>query len=158
MDHQEWQLSGTVLQTVYSPKGTIEGLLLDVEGVTVQFVCEQDLSSAVQSLAPGAEVTCTGSVRPSSDKGEAHHDVYDLSGIEGLVDQAPEVASGRVVRINFAKHGEPNGVVLDSGDFLHLKPSGMRAAGWKVGDQVSASGPRRPLVDGHGSVVEVESA
>ena len=47
---------------------------------------------------------------------------------------------GIVKRINYARHGEANGVVLESGDFIHLKPEGMKHIGLKVGDQVTAEG------------------
>jgi hypothetical protein len=34
----------------------------------------------------------------------------------------PRQFSGRIERLNYVLHGEVNGGVLDSGDFLHLKP------------------------------------
>ncbi len=61
-----------------------------------------------------------------------------------------------VARLNFAKHGEPNGVVLDSGDFIHLKPDGMRQVGLKIGDRVEATGEARPMELGHRVVEAVE--
>jgi hypothetical protein len=47
---------------------------------------------------------------------------------------------GTVKRVNFARHGAANGVVLDSGDFIHLKPEGMKKVELKVGDHVTAEG------------------
>ena len=47
---------------------------------------------------------------------------------------------GVVKRINYSRDGEANGVVLESGDFIYLKPDGMKKVGLKVGDQVTAEG------------------
>lgn len=48
--------------------------------------------------------------------------------------------SGTVAGINFALHGEPNGVILDSGEFVHLKPPAAKQAGLSLGDAVSVTG------------------
>ena len=47
---------------------------------------------------------------------------------------------GSVKRINYARHGEANGVILDSGDFIHMKPEGMKHVELKAGDQISVEG------------------
>jgi hypothetical protein len=62
--------------------------------------------------------------------------------------------SGIVVRLNFARHGEPNGFVLDSGDFIHTRPEGMAQLQLGVGERVEADGETRPLAGGAGVVVE----
>ena len=31
------------------------------------------------------------------------------------------------MRLNYAKHGAANGVVLDNGDFVHTRPDGFAA-------------------------------
>ena len=61
---------------------------------------------------------------------------------------------GRVVRFNYARHGAANGVVLDSGDFVHTKPAGLVALKLKVGSRVRASGDSHPLAHGRGRVVD----
>ena len=58
------------------------------------------------------------------------------------------------MRLNFARHGEANGVVLDSGHFIHTKPDGMAKLKLEVGDRVEADGEARPLSTGTGQVVE----
>ena len=55
---------------------------------------------------------------------------------------------GLVARIHYAKHGQPNGVVLESGEFIHLRPHGMAAVGLGVGSKVSARGELRMTVLG----------
>ena len=61
-----------------------------------------------------------------------------------------------VVRFNYAKHGKPNGVVLDNGDFIHTKPDGLEKLGLKVGDTVKVKGQAKPLVTGTGRVIEAQ--
>ena len=58
-------------------------------------------------------------------------------------------------RLNFAVHGEVNGAVLDSGDFLHLKPHGAAAIDLTVGINVKGKGPTKPMVGGR-RVIEAE--
>ncbi len=66
--------------------------------------------------------------------------------------------SGKVVRLNHARHGAPNGVLLDSGDFVHTRPDGFETLGLKVGDMLEAEGPARPLATGTGRVIEAHRA
>ena len=37
---------------------------------------------------------------------------------------------------------------------MTLIGEGLQALGWRIGQQVQADGPRRPLFDGRGQVVE----
>ena len=75
-----------------------------------------------------------------SDKGDG-----DIATVQGVVK-----------RINYTRHGEANGVVLESGDFVHLKPAGMKRVALKVGDHVSAEGPAALMPLGQ-QVVEAET-
>ncbi len=62
--------------------------------------------------------------------------------------RAPRRFSGRIERLNYALHGEVNGGILESGDFLHLKPEGARAVGLVVGMAVEARGTTKPMPGG----------
>jgi hypothetical protein len=96
---------------------------------------------------------------------DAEHPVYGLISFEPSNGTGPAVdgpshegivrVEGTVSRFNYARHGEPNGVVLDNGDFLHLKPDGMKKVGLRVGQEVAAEGRARLMVLGH-RVIEVE--
>ena len=55
---------------------------------------------------------------------------------------------GTVGAIHFARHGEPNGVVLKSGEFIHTRPSGMKRLNLGVGMNVIARGKLRATVLG----------
>ncbi|MDQ7971993.1 MAG: hypothetical protein REJ24_05460 [Rhodocyclaceae bacterium] len=161
-----WAVEGRFQHLVYSPRGEHEGVLIDTDGVPTQFVFDKHdtgAAAAFAQLAPGQRVTVEGSERPASPKGDGAHVVYDfhrLSEVDGQPlapthDDAP--AEGRVLRINHARHGAPNGVVLDTGDFVHLKPEGFAQLALQPGDRVRAEGPAQPLADGRGRVIEAHT-
>ena len=52
-------------------------------------------------------------------------------------------------RLNYALHGEVNGAILDSGDFLHLKPHGARVLQLVVGMDVKGVGSTKLATCGH---------
>ena len=58
-------------------------------------------------------------------------------------DPAKAVLKGVVAALHFARHGEPNGVVLETGEFIHLRPHGMALLGLGVGAAVRAVGELR---------------
>ena len=150
-NQQKLQKFRGVLQDFnFSPKGGIEGFLLHSDGQTVQVNVTAEVGFAVvRGIGQNVEAT----VEPETDDGQdsqRDHPVYRLVALTGtdgkhLIFAGPgerEVVTvqGVVKRINYARNGEANGVVLDSGDFIHLKPEGMKRADLKVGDQVTAEG------------------
>lgn len=159
-----WSVEGRFQHPVYSPKGTVEGVLIDCDGAPAQFVFEahHPAAAALAALQPGQAVVLEGTAAEPSSKGEPAHEVF---GLERLVSvdghphalPAPQPVQGRVVRLNYAKHGAPNGVVLDSGDFVHVKPGGFARLGLQVGDTVEAEGEVRPLAGGIGRVMEART-
>ncbi|WP_428383504.1 hypothetical protein [Nevskia ramosa] len=158
-----WSVEGRFQHLIYSPKGGVEGVLIDTDGVSTQFVTDpHDPSVAEQfsALRVGQALVIEGSDHGPSPKGEPAHWVYAfkrLASIDGKppkLSAAGEEASGKVIRYNYAKHGAANGVVLDNGDFIHTKPEGLARLGLKIGDQVKAEGMARPLVTGSGRVIE----
>jgi len=144
----------------FSPKGGVEGLLVEAEGKQAQVVCPTDKGAEVARTNPiGQTVELHVEAEPASHKGEAVHPVYQLVIGEpserrrGATAHSAQSFEGVVARLNFARHGEANGVVLDTGDFIHLKPHGMKQAGLNVGDTVKAEGESRPMELG-GRVLE----
>jgi hypothetical protein len=163
--HQTETIEGTFECVVYSPRGELEGVLLDVGGKPVQVVFEPHDSERYGRLADidsGQTVVVKASAQSLSDKGKPAHAVFDLVElvtIDGRPPGKPITADGaaykgKVVRLNFARHGEPNGVVLDSGDFIHTKPHGFKRLKLKLGDMVEADGDAQQLVTGKGWAVE----
>ncbi|MFE8645852.1 hypothetical protein ACFX58_12285 [Sphingomonas sp. NCPPB 2930] len=161
-----WSVEGRFQHLVYSPKGTIEGLLIETDGAPAQFVCDSHDPAATAGLAdlkPGQAVVLEGTVAEPSPKGTPAHEVYRLERLVS-VDGRPAApaptradVAGTVVRFNYARHGAPNGVVLDSGDFVHTRPDGLERLGLKVGDTVEVEGDARPLAGGAGRVVEARA-
>lgn len=165
-DDPLWAIEGNFSHLVYSPKGAIEGLMLDTEGTPTQFVIDPHdhaVSQALAALSPGQALVIEGSEMAPSPKGDGLHFVYQFerlaspSDAELDGDKGPATTSGRVVRFNYARHGAANGVVLDCGDFVHTKPDGMARLGLRIGDLVQAEGPSRPLFNGEGRVIEAQS-
>lgn len=157
-------LAGTFQHLIYSPRGDVEGVLIQVGGEPVQLVFEHHGDPAAgpfTALAVDDEVSVKALAEPPDDKPRGDHAVYRferLVSVNGRKPAAPAADEapfrGTVVRLNFARHGEPNGVVLDSGHFIHTRPHGMAQLGLAVGDMVQADGPARPLSTGGGQVVE----
>jgi hypothetical protein len=158
-----WSVKGRFQHLVYSPKGAIEGLIIDTDGVPTQYVTEPH-DSAVQTLLSGLSLgqvlVLEGTEAGPSPKGEPQHTVYHLERIASVDGRTPMpqrphvITEGKIVRFNYARHGEPNGVVLDNGDFVHTRPDGMAELGLRIGDAVAAEGEARLLTTGHGRVVE----
>lgn len=148
--HETRTLTGTVRQHNFSPKGEIEGLVLDTTDGVVQVNFPHG-PDAPQRTAPAPGTAVRLVVAP--DHRAADHDPGDHPVFEFVADAdaGPEAlpgAEGVVVRLNYARHGEPNGVILDTGDFVHLKPHGMRLVPLAVGTRVVAQGASRPSVTG----------
>ena len=158
------KIKGTFTQVIHSPKGGVEGLLMESDGQVVQFVLAKDDAAGaalVGRLSHGQAITVAGDLAPPSSKGEAAHPVRALDKIAAVDGKAPKKTSaaaggyaGTIVRLNYARHGAPNGYVLDSGDFIHVKPDGFAKLGLNVGDVVTADGDAHFLATGGGWAVE----
>lgn len=158
-----WSVEGRFQHLVYSPRGRIEGVLIDTDGVPTQFVFErhdEDAAAAFAGLRAGQALVIEGTEEGPSPKGEAAHTVYRFERLASVDGKAPRRSDtvgsveGKVVRFNYARHGEANGVVLDTGDFVHTKPRGFARLALKPGDKVRAEGRTQPLATGEGRVVE----
>ena len=133
-----------------SPRGAVEGFVLHSEGQTVQVNVTPEVGfAAVRGIGQTVEVT----VEPESfaaKLGKGEHPVYrliTLTGADGkpLIQSAsgkpePITMQGVVKRINYARHGAANGVVLENGDFVHVRPDVMKRRNFKSGDPVTVEG------------------
>jgi len=158
-------LLGIVKDLNFAPKGEVDGLILDVGGATVQVNLPPDRASGASELVGQTVELTVGPEPKAAEHPKGDHPVRKLIAFEGDHARSPDhgrkpplekpkhehgpgesaEVSGTVRRLNFAKHGEANGVVLDGGDFAHLKPDGMRRAGLKVGQEVTARGKSKPV-------------
>ena len=161
-----WSVEGRFQHLIHSPKGAVEGVMIDSDGAPAQFVVDAHDHAWVtplSALQAGQALVLEGVLAPPSPKGEPAHEVYQLERLVS-VDGEPlphahpaDHVSGTVARMNYARHGAPNGVVLDTGDFVHMKPDGFEQLDLKIGDHVRAEGPTRPLAGGGGRVVEAHA-
>lgn len=148
-------LRGTVKAVNFAPKGEVDGIILEVGGETVQVNVPPDKAAYILGLL-GEEVEVEVGPEPKvAEHPKGGHPVHKLVAFRGEHESGsaghgekphhpghgePAEVSGRVARLNYAKHGEANGVVLESGDLVHLKPDGMKKAGLGIGDEVTATG------------------
>ena len=155
-------LTGRLQQLLFSPKGAIEGILLKADAKLVQ-VSLKPGSADAQALnqAVGKTIEVEASADHSPKTQHAAHPVYQLLSIKRLGGKAFKRAgdaqplSGVVSAIHYAKHGEPNGVILESGEFIHTRPPGMKKLKLKVGSTVVVHGETRMTVLGT-ALIEAE--
>ncbi len=158
-------VEGRFCHLIYSPHGGVEGVLLDAEGGALQLVFEREDEAgpaAFEGVAAGQAIIAKAEAQGPSPKGPAEHPVYAFVALKSIDGQRPKKPStrpvpayqGRVVRLNHARHGAANGVVLDTGDFIHLRPEGMALLKLKIGDLVQADGDAHYLALGRGWAVE----
>ena len=157
------QKHGIVQSFNISPKGAYEGLLFKTGGELIQINFPQELSTEIADLAsPGKEIQLE--IETAEVHGRACHPVYRLIGIADSEKGSFSLKndghqrrqfSGQIERLNYALHGEVNGAILNTGDFLHLKPHGAAALELKIGMQVHGTGSTKPMVGGH-QVIEAE--
>jgi hypothetical protein len=153
-------LSCRVVSHNFSPEGRVDGLLVEIDGLPAQVVFPSDPGDELtRSLTPGQTADLIVETQPTPETVATAHPVYRYLSLattestNGRSAQPPDTLLGSVARMNYSRHGEANGVVLEQGDFIHLKPRGMRQIVLKVGDAVNAKGKARPM-DAGGQVLE----
>jgi hypothetical protein len=128
--HRDTRLLGKVVAFNFSPKGHIEGALVDTdEGIAQLNFMRHAESMLGHSIHAGAVLDVA--VELDSEKGD--HPVYRV------VDEEAKI-TGEIVRLNYSTHGEVNGYHLDEGTFVHVKPHGARKYDLHVGQRVVVIG------------------
>ncbi len=157
------RINATFTQVIYSPHGGVEGFLVRAGKDDVQFVLDKDDEDAarlVGSLVAGQQLVVSGEALPPSRKGPGAHAVHSfgkLVSVDGAVPRkikASDGYSGAIARFNYARHGAPNGYVLDTGDFIHVKPDGFAKLKLELGHRITAEGDAHFLATGSGWAVE----
>ena len=151
-------ITGTCLQLLFSPKGGIEGALLKVKGAVLQVSLNPEAGALFARVTgPGKRLRLRAVQDHSPKTADGAHSVYQFESLADANGQAIESADtdppsttikGVVAALHFARHGQPNGVVLETGEFIHMRPHGMALAGLGVGARVSAVGAVRMTVLG----------
>ena len=138
-------LEGSFQYLIYAPKGEIEGVLVHCDDKPLQLVIDKhdvEAAEAFDGVTVGQMVKVRAAESEPSPKGAASHPVYEFSALESIDGKKPikrkptpgPAYQGKVARLNFARHGEANGVVLDTGDFIHTRPEGMKRLRLKAGE------------------------
>ena len=159
------RIQGQFQHLVYSPRGGIEGVLIASADGPVQIVFDKHDDESPEPwthLRENQRVVIEAMPSGPSSKGESMHPVHDFVRLVSVDGQKParrRAASGAayrgvVARFNYARHGAANGVVLDTGDFIHTKPDGLATLGLGIGDTVEADGDAQMLSTGAGWAVE----
>jgi len=141
MAKKKLSLNGKVVAHNISPKGQVEGLMVETKDGLVQINLPKDGGTVV-------EVGKRASFEAEPHEREGVHSVYLSSDPAGDVE-------GRVVRFNYSRHGEVNGYHLDDRTFIHVKPDGARRAKVDIGDRIRASGTRKR--GEHATVIDTDT-
>ena len=156
------ELSGNIQGFNRTPNGTFDSLMLTANDKTVQVNFPPDLAGEIAAVAQvGDSVKVTAEQMPH----RADHEIYRLIKLVGASGKQlrlsrPEDAEkvhleGVVRQLNYAPHGEIDGLVLESGDFVHFAPENAEQIAPKVGQKVTVEGWQR-LTTASGQVVEAE--
>ena len=162
-------LKGQILSYNLSPKGIPEGIILKSDDGTIQVNFDSELAGQVTQLAKEGDAVVIDA-RPDADRhADAVHPVFTLIRLStGSNDNAALVTKGeaetditvrgKIICLNHARRGEINGAILDSGEFIHLRPHGVKAIGGiSLGNMLEAQGDVRSGWSGH-KVIEASSA
>jgi hypothetical protein len=168
-NHNATALRGKVVGFNLSPKGVPEGILLHLanDGGIVQINFDPEVASQVTKVATEGQ-PLTVDAGEADAHAESAHPVFGLVGLFDASGKSLFVAEGspepdvsvrgKIVRLNHARRGEVNGGILDSGEFVHLKPHGVKAiGGLSVGQTLEARGEVRSGWSGH-RVIEARTA
>jgi hypothetical protein len=144
-------LSGRLRQILFSPKGSLEGFLIEVEDSPIQISITKGSVDAValgKSVGKTIEVKARRDHSPKTKHGA--HPVYQLQSVTKIGGRSHTSKDGEdisirgvVTAIHYAKHGEPNGVILEAGEFVHTRPDGMKKLKLKIGAKVTVHGETR---------------
>jgi hypothetical protein len=139
-------MSGEIVSFNISPKGFYESFINE-RGKTC---CADQFPAWIRPGRAGdlrVGQVLTVHAKPLDDKRPSDHPVYEWIRDEN------KAHTGIVKQINYARHGEPNGAILETGEFVHMKPDGARAVDLKVGQKLTVEGEVRTSPAGH-TVIE----
>ena len=165
MSAVQYAIEASFKHLIYSPHGGVEGVLLEAAGSSIQLVFErhdEESPAVFDGIGEGQTVVVDAVPAGRSPKGAGEHPVYAYRRLRSVDGRKPVRAKpapaagyrGTVVRFNYARHGAANGVVLDTGDFIHTRPEGLARLKLKIGDTVQADGDAQLLASGTGWAVE----
>lgn len=130
------RLAGKVVAFNMSPKGEIEGAMIDTSSGLHQLNFPKHHAHALaKSMRVGSRID----LDVTREKGDGEHAVF-LAGDDAEV-------TGTIKRLNYALHGEVNGYQLSDATFVHVKPEDARKHRLAVGDRITVTGHKRSGAD-----------
>lgn len=149
-------INGTCQQLLFSPKGGIEGALVKEQGAVLQVTAHPDIGALfARATGRGKRLRVLAVADHSPKTVDGVHPVYQFESFADTAGKAiklPHADSGNttikgdVAELHFARHGQPSGVILKTGEFIHLRPQGMSQTKLAVGSKVNAVGEVRMTV------------
>jgi hypothetical protein len=136
-------VTGTVAQVLMSPKGVVEGALIRSRGRLLQLTVEKHCEpAALAQFVVGKRVAVKACLDESAKAATAEHPVYVVARLPAVktIKHARTRITGNVASMHYSRHGHRNGVVLRTGDFIHLKPHGMDGFKLRIGSAIDAIG------------------
>ena len=152
-------IDGTCQQLLFSPKGDIEGVLVRKDGAVVQVSMTPKTGAVFARVSsPGSRVSVIAESDRSERTKNRAHPVFEFESFADTAghaikppddESAMTTISGVVAKFHYARHGQPNGVILETGEFIHLRPKGMAQCELDVGSVVRAVGNVRVTLLGN---------
>jgi hypothetical protein len=146
-------LSGTIEAFNYSPRGDIDGVMLKMSDKTAQINLPPGMGAALSQTAPGSTLKVSACPEP----GQADHPIYELQSLtteQGKKISVPGAGDDKFVHeeatikhLNYARRGEVDGALLDSGDFVHVGPA-ARDLKLSVGQKITVDGFAHAMLSG----------
>lgn len=124
-------LTGEVEGLNFGADGLPVSVMLRIEGGLVQVNFPRRTDPAFACTFEEGRVATVEAL--ASDRDCGRHPIFEMVA-------ARRIWTGRVKRIGFARDGEPNGAILESGEFVYLKPSRAREAALAIGDELAVEG------------------
>jgi len=148
-DNVPQTLKGAVERFNHSPEGRYESLLLKSGDKLVQVNFPKTMAAELtKAVATGDQI----SVVAVAVEAKGDHPVYRLQKLTTA--KGGEIAMERklhgvVKYLNYTRHGEVNGAVLENGDFVHLGPKGAKLVKLAIGEKLSMEGAATTMSDGN---------
>jgi hypothetical protein len=156
-------ISGEVQGYNLDPRGNVSSIVLKDGDHFDQLNLPPDAGAAVSAAAPvGQTVQATGFAEVNAGDRVIYR-LLSLTGANGQKITLPSRESrqtlhveGSVKQLNYGRRGEVDGVILDTGDFVHLDPRSAATLNLAVGQKVVADGTGQPMLSGH-NVIEASN-
>jgi hypothetical protein len=153
MSHHNSFIHGTCQQLLFSSRGRIEGALIETNDGVVQISIPREKAGVLAQLTgPGRPLRVLAVHHRSAKAPAGDHPVFKFQSFADANGQALKRAQaklphstikGVVSAWHFARNGLPNGMILETGEFVHLRPKGMVAAAVAIGSKLIALGELR---------------